>query len=115
LVEDHRGESGYVGGKSFTIKELGPYPDGWSTTPPEKTADELKAEAEAACLGALAEIDAKSTRSIRAIEVLRAELAVASGSDLTALNAKLTDELTFLEGLESQARAQRAALAEIRG
>lgn len=33
-VENHRGESGCVNGKPYTIKEYGPYPDGWSTTPP---------------------------------------------------------------------------------
>jgi len=34
LAEDHRGEQGYVDGKSVTIKDVGPLPDGWSDTPP---------------------------------------------------------------------------------
>ena len=35
LVDDHRGEQGYVNGEPVTIKEFGPLPDGWSDTPPE--------------------------------------------------------------------------------
>ncbi len=42
-VEDHKGEEGYVGGKPHTIKEYGPYPDGWSTTPPPPTLEEARA------------------------------------------------------------------------
>ena len=30
-VENHREEKGYVNGKAFEIKDLGPYPEGWST------------------------------------------------------------------------------------
>ena len=33
-VEDHRGEGGYVNGEPHTITEIGPYPEGWSATPP---------------------------------------------------------------------------------
>ena len=33
-VEDHRNEEGWLKGEQHTIKELGPYPAGWSTTPP---------------------------------------------------------------------------------
>lgn len=34
LVEDHRGEAGYVNGAAFVIDGLGAYPGGWSATPP---------------------------------------------------------------------------------
>ena len=34
LVEDHRGEAGYVNGAAFVIDGFGAYPDGWSATPP---------------------------------------------------------------------------------
>ena len=33
-AEDHRGTSGYTNGEAHTITELGPLPQGWSTTPP---------------------------------------------------------------------------------
>lgn len=39
-VENHKGEAGYVNGEPFTIKDYGPYPEGWSTTPPEPTMEE---------------------------------------------------------------------------
>jgi len=34
LVEDHRGETGYINGTAFVVTDLGAYPEGWSTTPP---------------------------------------------------------------------------------
>ncbi len=39
-VEDHRGERGYVNGEAYTIKDMGPYPSGWSDTPPPLSTDE---------------------------------------------------------------------------
>ena len=39
-VENHKGEQGYVNGQAHTITEYGPYPDGWSATPPEPTQEE---------------------------------------------------------------------------
>ncbi len=41
-VENHKGESGYINGQPHEIKEYGPYPDGWSATPPPPTLDEAK-------------------------------------------------------------------------
>ena len=35
-VEDHRDKQGYLEGQPHIIKELGPLPDGWSDTKPEK-------------------------------------------------------------------------------
>jgi len=35
LVEDHRGEAGYVNGAAFVIDGFGAYPEGWSAAPPE--------------------------------------------------------------------------------
>ncbi len=34
-IEDHKGEEGYLNGESYTIKDYGPYPEGWSSAPPE--------------------------------------------------------------------------------
>lgn len=34
LVEDHRGEAGYINGVASVVTDLGAYPEGWSTTPP---------------------------------------------------------------------------------
>lgn len=42
-VENHKGESGYVDGKPFTVTEYGPYPDGWSVDPPPPTLEETRA------------------------------------------------------------------------
>ena len=43
-VENHKGKQGYVNGEPHTIKDYGPLPDGWSDTPPERSAAELQAE-----------------------------------------------------------------------
>lgn len=40
-VENHKGEQGYVYGEPFEIYEYGPYPEGWSATPPPPSEDEL--------------------------------------------------------------------------
>lgn len=42
-VENHKGDTGYVNGESYTIKNYGPYPDGWSADAPEPTTDERMA------------------------------------------------------------------------
>jgi hypothetical protein len=34
LLEDHRGEAGYINGVASVVTDLGAYPEGWSTTPP---------------------------------------------------------------------------------
>lgn len=41
-VEDHKGKSGYVNGQPREIKEYGPFPDGWSDTPPSPSLAEAK-------------------------------------------------------------------------
>ena len=41
-VEDHKGKSGYVNGQPHEIKEYGPFPDGWSDTPPSPSLAEAK-------------------------------------------------------------------------
>ena len=40
-VENHKGEEGYLNGERTIIKEFGPLPEGWSTTPPPPTEEEL--------------------------------------------------------------------------
>ncbi len=34
LAEDHRGERGWLAGEPAVIRDLGPLPEGWSSTPP---------------------------------------------------------------------------------
>ena len=47
-IADHRGTSGYVNGEPYTIRELGPYPEGWSFTPPPVPLSEALENARAA-------------------------------------------------------------------
>ena len=56
-VESHKGEHGYLNGQPHTIINHGPYPDGWSATPPPLTAEELAAAARATRAGLLAASD----------------------------------------------------------
>jgi hypothetical protein len=75
LVEDHRGETGWVDGLFTQVTALGPLPDGFTIdapvvplTPEEEAAAALEAE-RAAALKELDELDRKSIRAIRALEL----------------------------------------------
>lgn len=46
-VENHKGESGYLDGKPFEMKEFGPLPKGFSKEAPAPTEEELVAQARA--------------------------------------------------------------------
>ena len=96
-IEDHRGESGYVNGQPIEIKDFGPYPEGWSATPPPPTAEELKAQEVAKLQGELATLDMRSIRALRA---------VAKGSAAQADHDKLA-------ALETEAADKRAELAAL--
>lgn len=54
LVEDHRGEAGYINGAAFVVTDLGDYPEGWSTTPPAPDPN-------AAILAQIADLEALQT------------------------------------------------------
>ncbi len=100
-VENHKGETGYVDGKPFTITRFGAYPDGWSQTPPPPTQEELDARRRAEILAQLAEIDAASVRPLRA--VVNGEAVQEDRDKLAALDAEAADlraELAALPGQE---------------
>ncbi|MCD8351444.1 MAG: hypothetical protein LUC93_12625 [Planctomycetaceae bacterium] len=40
LVEDHRGERGWLAGVPAVVRELGPLPEGWSSTPPPQANED---------------------------------------------------------------------------
>jgi hypothetical protein len=67
LKEDHRGEKGWLDGQEHTIESLGPLPEGWSSEPPEPTAEEFIAGKLARLKYLLSKIDAASIRPLRAI------------------------------------------------
>ena len=69
--ETHIGETGYVNGKSFEIKEHGAYPNGWSSEAPEPTAEEIKEKRIAEINQELDAIDRKSISLERALRVGR--------------------------------------------
>lgn len=56
-VEDHKGEEGYLDGQPHTIKDYGPVPDCWSTTPPPPTTEEKAAQMRAQRDGLIAGTD----------------------------------------------------------
>ena len=101
-VEDHRREEGYVNGEHTVIKELGPYPIGWSTEPPVPTAEELKHQKRMIIISALDAIDAKGARAARAVALALVNGDVAAGADVEKLAV-----------LEEEAQALRAELAEL--
>ena len=98
-VENHKGKEGYVGGKSFTVKEYGPLPNGWSDTPPEPTQKEKDAQLKTQILARLKEIDLVSVRPLRAMA--NGEAAQEDKDKLTELDAEaqtLRTELAILLG-----------------
>lgn len=56
-VESHKGESGYLDGKPFEMKQYGPLPDGFTETPPPPTDAELAEQVRAERDGKLAASD----------------------------------------------------------
>ncbi len=98
-VENHKDEQGYLDGQPYTIKEYGPYPVGWSATPPEPTEDEQLQQEVERIKARLREIDSESSRPLRAI---------AAGSATVEDTAKLA-------ALDAEAVALRTELAEMGG
>ena len=96
-VESHKGEQGFVNGQPHTIRDHGPYPDGWSTTPPPPTPEEIAAARRNEILARLAEIDAASIRPLRAIA--QGEAVQADHNKLTALDSEAAALRTELAGL----------------
>lgn len=96
-VEDHKGKEGYVDGTPQTIREYGPLPQGWSTTPPEPSPEDQAAQRRARIMARLAEIDAASVRPLRAL--VRGEAVQAD-----------TDKLATLDAEAEELRAELAAL-----
>jgi hypothetical protein len=113
MKEDHRGKTGYVGREPVKISDLGPLPAGWKTEL-EPTPLEAKQRARDEILYKLAALDAKSTRSIRAIGVLTNEIKNTVGiSGNDELIVKLATEENYLRDLEREANAARETLAAI--
>ena len=77
-IEDHRGESGYVNGQPYEVKDFGPPPDGWSDTPPPPAPDEAaQTEYYAALSESSAILTARSFRQMaQAEEFTATEFAV---------------------------------------
>lgn len=94
-IEDHRGKEGFVSGRPYTVRDLGPLPDGWSDTDPEPTPEQQTAQRR---IEILRELDAIDTQSVRP---LRAKLA----------GTATAEDEARLASLEAQAQTLRAELA----
>lgn len=101
-VENHKGDEGYLGGQLTKITEYGPYPDGWSTTPPAPTAEEAKEARKAKIIAELAELDTKESRPVQAVTTAIALGEKPSEEDI----AKLKE----YEAKKTELRAELAAL-----
>ncbi len=99
LKEDHRGKTGWLNGRPHIITDYGPYPEGWSSEPPEPDEAELQAQRIAEIKARLQEIDAASIRPLRA---------KAAGTATAADEARYTE-------LEREAAELRAELAGLEG
>jgi hypothetical protein len=107
LVENHVGESGYKNGAPFEIKVYGPPPAGWSKNPPPPTTAELNDRLTTKLQAELNTKDFKSTRALRRILALQAQLSGSSGSAKSALEADIAAESAILGQLEAEAEELR--------
>lgn len=101
-IEDHRGETGWVGRKYVEIEELGPLPVGFSTEEPEPTPEERAAWQRQELLAGLDGIDRAASRSIRAVLA-----SLSTGQEPDAADVER------LVGYEASAKALRADLAKL--
>jgi hypothetical protein len=115
-IEDHREEEGFVDCQPFTIKNFGPYPDGWSAVKPPPTAEEIKRETISQLQAELNGYDFKSIRSMRTIESLRAYINTFSEPSLVAgLETEIASEADFLAQIEDKATEARNKLKGLQG
>jgi hypothetical protein len=98
-IENHIGEEGWVNGVMCKIDAYGPLPDGWSDTPPEPSAEDLKEQRKAQIMARLSEIDLASVRPLRAI---------AHGLGTQADH----DKLAALDGEAASLRTELAAFGQ---
>lgn len=82
-VEDHRGEEGWVNGERFTINDVGPYPDGWSSTePPPPPPTDLEV------------IQGIESQYMKSLDILRQSYTIATlqgnTDDATAISGEYT-------------------------
>ncbi len=87
-------------------KEYGSLPENVSLSPPPKTEEEIKETRIQEIQSELSNIDTKSVRPTRSIEVKRADNKIKS----LDVDAGLEDELATLSGLEAQALELRQEL-----
>jgi hypothetical protein len=110
LVENHVGESGYKNGEPFEIKVYGPPPSGWSKNPPPPTTAELNDRLTTKLQVELNTKDFKSTRALRRILALQAQLPGSSESAKSALEAEIAAESDILVQLEDESVELRAQI-----
>lgn len=97
MAENHKNEQGYVNGKPFTIRDYGPYPEGFSLEPPEPDEEEERKSKIEKIMARLRELDSESIRPLRAIA-----------------ENKATDEDTEkLKTLDAEAETLRIKLREL--
>jgi hypothetical protein len=114
LIEDHRGQKGYLDGQEAEIKEVGPYPDNWSFEPPAPTPEQVKAAEVSRIQGVLFELDLKSTRPIRSIMELQKELANTTiQTRIDQIKISIEKDEEKLAELESQAQIERDKLSAL--
>jgi hypothetical protein len=115
LIEDHRGEIGYINDVPFQITTLGPYPEGFTLTPPPPSQEEINAALKATYLKQLEEIDQKSIRTLRELEVLLIfcqENPEEITQDITDQQAYLTEKIKDFNDQADTIRAEMALLSE---
>ncbi|MCL1915659.1 MAG: hypothetical protein FWG17_02980 [Desulfovibrionaceae bacterium] len=97
LIEDHRGEEGYVNGERHKVEDFGPRPAGWSDAPPPPSEAELLRQEIYSLEGQLVQLDLQSIRPLRAI---------ADGVNTQA-------DMDRLASLETRAETMRAQLGPL--
>jgi hypothetical protein len=114
LIDDRRGQEGYLNGQPYKIEKLGPVPDGWTDTPPPPTAEEIKARKTADIQAKLNTYDFKTTRPLRTLNSLwRRYDIVNTEVEKEEIMSIIADEEVYLQALEDKAAAARQELSEL--
>ena len=86
-VENHVGESGYVNGEPFTVRDYGPHPEGWSSASPDPGPREKAGRLRAR----IAAVEATGERALRETSLALAEYRTPPPAAVARLKAVETE------------------------
>jgi hypothetical protein len=107
LLEDHRRQWGWINGEPVMIEDIGPLPEGFSTTPPPPTQAELNEQARKEYLAELESIDKATIRAMREVEISEsADTVTFARNKLSQLETRAEELRSLMADLDSSKEGQ---------